>query len=332
MSSNRFSLSVVAVAGLLAAATAAKDTKKPSAPGLQTPGVRVAFSALTAEAELKLEEEPAGAAFTTETLVTAGAKLLRFDGKTNKPGDSAGGFGSACGALLDAHQALWSSDCGAGALLKLDTKSAKVLGRLETGTVRSPQGLAASKDSLWLLADDKTSLLRIDPAGPAVVADIRLPAGCSALLVAEDSLWVACPGSDKVLRIDPATNLVDKRIDVSGQPSALVFGEGSVWVHTRKDGKVAQIDPKTNKVSATIDLGVPGVPATMAFGDGSVWLAMADVPLTRLHAATAKVVQQFTGPGAYRVFHGLNSVWLANSETKTMQRFDPKRIAATLAD
>ena len=332
MSSKPFSLRVVAVAGLLAAATAAKDAKKPAMAGLQTPGVRVPFGSLTAEAELKLEAAPAGVAFTTETLVTAGAKLHRFDAKSNKPGEAVSALGNACGALVSALQAVWTMDCGSNALLKLETKTSKVLAKAETPSIRSTQGLAASTDSIWLLADDKTTLLRIDPANVTVVAGIRLPAACSALLVAENALWVACPASDKLLRIDPATNLVDKRIDVAGQPSALVFGEGFIWVHTRKDGKVAQIDPKTNKIAATIDIGVPGAAATMAFGDGSVWISMPEFPLTRIHAATAKVVQQFAGAGPGQVFHGLNSVWLANPETKTIHRFDPKRIAATLAE
>jgi len=320
------------MASLLAFAADAKDAKKPAASGLQTPGVRVQFDALKAEAEIQLEAAPAGVVFTNEIVAAAGSKLQRFEAKTNKAGESAPGPGRACGALINAHQAFWTFDCAASALLKLEGKPQKILGKLEAGAVDSMQALAASADSVWLVADSRTSLLRIDPARMAVAADIRLPPGCSALSFAENSLWVGCPDLDKVLRIDPATNLVDKRIDVAGRPSAIAAGEGYIWVHLRKAGKVAQIDPKSNKVTSTIDLGVPDVAATMAFGEGSVWISMPGFPLTRLHAAAAKVVQQFAGAGPSQVFYGLNSVWLANPEKNTLHRFDPKRIAATLAD
>ena len=70
----------------------------------------------------------------------------------------------------------------------------------------------------------------------------------------------------------------------------------------------------------------------IAFGDGSVWVSAPGFPITRINPATAKVVQQFAGEGAGRVYSGLGSVWLANLKTNTLTRFDPKRIAATLAD
>jgi virginiamycin B lyase len=332
MSSKRLVLTLCAAA--LVAAAAPKENKGAKKPvgGVSTPGVQIPFALLKSEAEIQLETAPAGAVFTTQPLVAAGDTVQRIDAKTNKPGDPVKGLGKSCGGLLNALGALWSVNCETKTLLKVDAKAGKTLASIEAGAVTAPVALAASTDSVWLLADDKTTLLRIDPKDHAPVAEIRLPVACTSILSAESSLWVTCPTVDKVLRIDPKTNLVDKRIDVPGQPVAVTSGEGSVWVLAKKEGKVAQIDPKTNKVSATIDLNVPNAGGSIVFGDGAVWVSQPGFPIARIHPATAKVVQQFTGEGAGDLYSGLGSLWLANPAKKTVTRFDPKRIVATLAE
>ena len=192
--------------------------------------------------------------------------------------------------------------------------------------------LAASDDSLWLLADGKTSLQRIDPETSAILAGIRLPSACTAILFAESALWVVCPSEAKLLRIDPRTNLVEKRIEVPAEPIALAAGEGSIWVLSRKEGKVARIDPKTNKSTATIDLGIPNSEGALAFGEGSLWASAPGFPVMRIAPATDKVVQQFHGEGGGWVAFGAGSVWVGSAKGSSVQRYDPKRIQATLPE
>ena len=333
-------LALVTVASLLAAVAApkTKDTKaaKKPATGVQTPGVQIPFASLKPEAEIKLEAVPAGIAFTTDIFIAAGDAVLRVDPKTNKPGekpvDKMAGIGNACGGLLNALSNLWTVNCATKTLAKLDAKTGKTAASTDAGAVTAPAALAASTDSIWLLADNKTTLLRVDPKEHKPVAEVRLPAACSGILFAETSIWVTCPSVDKVLRIDPQTNLVTKRIDVPGQPWAVAFGEAHVWVLTQKEGKVAQIDPKTDKLAATMELNIPNAAGSIAFGDGSVWVSAPGFPVMRINPATAKVVQQFAGEGAGLIASGLGSVWLINPAGKTVTRFDPKRIVATLAE
>ena len=327
-------LGCATVAGLLAAAAPPKENKNAKKPvaGVQTPGVQIPFVSLKSDAEIKLEAAPTGAAFTTEAFIVAGNAIQRIDAKTNKTGEAIKGLDGACGGLLNALSNLWAVNCGSKTLAKINLKPAKIANTIATGAGTATLALAASADSIWLLSDDKSTLSRIDPKENAVVAEVRLAAACNSIVFAETSLWVTCPSADKVLRIDPRTNLVDKRIDVPGNPIAVAFGEASIWVLSRKEGKVAQIDPKTNKVTATIELAIPNANGNIAFGDGSVWVSAPGFPITRINPATAKVVQQFAGEGGGAVFSGLGSVWLANAKTNTVTRFDPKRIAATLAD
>lgn len=196
----------------------------------------------------------------------------------------------------------------------------------------APAAIAATEDSIWLLADEKTSLQRIDPKENRIVAEVRLPPSCTSLLAAERSLWIACPSESKLLRVNPRTNLVEKRIDVAAEPVSVTAGESSIWVLSRKEGKVARIDPKTNKVTATIDLAVPNADGALAFGDGMVWASLPGFPVIRIAPATDKVVQQFHGDGGGRIHFGLNSLWVASAGVNRVIRFDPKRVLATLAE
>ncbi|BDC51479.1 hypothetical protein F183_A37950 [Bryobacterales bacterium F-183] len=202
--------------------------------------------------------------------------------------------------------------------------------------VTARNAVAANEDSIWLLADSKTTLQRIDPKENTVVGEMRLAPNCTSILSADSSIWVTCPGEDRVARIDPKTSLVTKRIDVAAEPIALAFGEGSVWVLGRKEGKISRIDPKTNKVIATVDLGIPGAAtASLAFGDGSLWASLPGFPVIRISptAEKEKVLQEFHGEGGGGLItFGLGSVWVASPGSNSVKRYDPKRIVATLAE
>ncbi len=312
-----------------------KESKHPVASprlGVATPGVRIPFSGLKAEAELAMA--PPWLAFTDTALAPDLSKdsIARINAKTNQLGDAIAGFHKPCGGAVNAFGSLWVPNCGDQTITRVDLKTAKITATLPVGTGSALPALAATSDSVWVLTDTRTTLSRIDPQQNQVVAELRLPAGCNSLLFGEGALWVACPSEDRVLRVDPQTNLVDKRIEVSAQPHALAIGENSVWVLCQKEGKVDRIDPKTFKVTKSIALEVPGAEGNIAIGQGSVWVTLTGFPITRIDPSTDKVVQQFYGDGGGAVFVGLNSVWLSNLKEKTLWRIDPKRIAATLAE
>lgn len=207
---------------------------------------------------------------------------------------------------------------------------------ISTGKVTAPQAVAANEDSIWLLADSKTTLQRIDPKDNSIVGELRLSSNCTSILSADSSIWVTCPSEDRVIRIDPKTSLVSKRVDVAAEPIALAFGEGSVWVLGRKEGKISRIDPKTNKVVATIDLGIPGATSgSLVFGEGSLWASLPGFPVIRISptAEKEKVLQEFHGEGGGGLItFGLGSVWVASPGVNSVKRYDPKRIVATLAE
>jgi virginiamycin B lyase len=330
------------VIGLLVLATAVaagepqrKDAKKgPAMPagGIKTPGVQIPFASLKSELVFDASAPAAWIAAADSVWIPSKDGLDRIDpkGKEAKFGAAIPGLDKPCAGLANAFTSLWVPACGSKSIARVDAKAAKVTASVPSGTGVGHPGIAATADSVWTFSDGKGTLSRIDPDKNAVVAEFRVYADCNTLMFGEGALWLTCPSENKVVRVDPATNLADKFVDVAARPVALAFGEGSVWVLCEKDGKIDRLDPKTYKVIKTIELGAPAVGGTMSMGEGSLWVSMPGFPLTRIDPAGDKVVQQFWGEGVGVVQAALGSVWLGSGNKVT--KFDPKRIAATLAE
>ena len=305
----------------------------PAAPrdGLKTPGVQIPFASLKAEAELQMA--PAWIAVSDSLIVPASDGLLKIDPRDNKPGEPAAGLGKPCSGAVSGFNSIWTLDCAAGAIVRLDTKTWKQSAQLAAGAGAAQPGIAVTGDSVWAFTDSKATLSRIDPEQNLVVSEMRFQSDCNSVQFAESALWVICPAEDRLYRVNPATNVIEKHIELSAHPAALAFGENSLWALCLKDGKVERIDPKANKVTKTIELGVPGsAKGGIAVGSGSVWVTLDGFPLTRIEAASEKVVQQFWGAGGGALQFAFNSVWLSNLHEGTLWRIDPRRVAATLAE
>ncbi len=316
-----------------------KTTKSPVWPpkaGIRTPGIQIPFTSLKAEAEWKTEGVP-------DWLLVQGpnallplngkGEIVRMQNRDNKMTDAWKAGESLCGGLISAFEHVWAADCGKQSLLKLAARDAKVVASIATSFTKGAKPvLAANADSIWVLSDEAGTLSRIDPVAHRIVHEIRVGAGCNTIHFEQDMLWITCPGENRLVKVNPHTNLVDKRIETAAGPQALAFGEGHLWVLGGKEGKISKIDPKTDKVVATIETGVPGVAGSLAFGDGALWVSQPGYPLTKIDAKTDKVLQQFAGEGASLVRVAFGSVWLLDAAKMQVQRFDPKRIAATLPD
>jgi streptogramin lyase len=303
--------------------------------GVQTPGVQIPMLKLKAEAEVSVAGSPESILVEPSAVWILNRSknvLERVDPKANTLGEAVAGFQDPCGSPQFGFGTVWALNCGDGTLLRVDAKAGKVLKSIKSGAGSARAGLAVSADSVWALTDDKTTLSRIDPAQDRVVGELRLPAGCNALVFGEGSLWITCPGENRVLRVDPLLNIVSRRIEVSAEPYAVAVGDSAIWVFCRKEGKVERIDPKTDKVVKTIELAVPNVNGDIAAGEGSVWVSLPGFPISRIDPRTDKVVQQFVGDGGGFIRTSQGTVWLSNVKQGTLWRLDPRRIMATLAE
>ena len=328
--------------------------------GIKTPGIQIPFVDLKAEIEIPVPT-PGSIAIGEAVFVPSGSKdqVVRIattagdiqagpakstdaaaateaTGGSDAPKalDPIVGVSRPCSGTIVAFGTLWVPNCGAQSVTRHDMKANKVTATLPIGAADLVTGLAATADSVWMFTDNKATLSRIDPIENTVVGEMRLPASCNSVAYGESSLWVACPAEDKVFRIDPATNLVVNRIEVSASPRSVAFGAGSVWVLCEKEGKIERIDPKTSKVIKTIELLVPNAGGSIAYGGGFLWVTQTGFPITRIDTTSEKerVAQQFRGEGGGILAVSTGAIWLADPAKGTVQKFDPKRIVATLPE
>src|SRR5215469_1318945 len=300
--------------------------------GIKTPGVRIPFASLKAEAELPMAPVWMAASDALIVPATQGG-WVKIDSRTNKAADPVTIVSKPCGGAVVGFDSLWAPDCSAGAIARLDAKTWKSTAQITGFAGTAQPGIAVTADSVWALTDDRSTLARIDPEQNKIVAQIRFQSDCTSLTFAETALWVLCPAEDRLYRVNPQTAVVEKHIDVSANPGAVAFGENSLWALCLKEGKVERIDPKANKVTKTIDLEIPGsTRGGIAVGGGAVWITLDGFPLTKIDAASERVVQQFWGAGGGAIQFAFNAIWLSNLKEGTLWRIDPRRVAATLAE
>ncbi len=302
--------------------------------GVTTPGVQIPFANLKPEADISIGGKPGGAVFADQVFITVpeANQIVSIDLKKNEKGSKTISIEKPCGGIIRAFGSLWVPNCEKHELTRIDQKSGEVKATISTGVSGASDSLISTADSVWLLADQKTSLLRIDPDDNTVIGEIRLPEGCNSIASGDNSLWVTCPKQSKVIRIDPKKNIVENQIEVASQPGSLTFGEGSIWVLCQAEGKVARINPKDNKVLKTIDLNIQNAKGSIAFGEGYVWVSAPGFPVSRIVPDTDEVAQQFYGTDSDFLKVGSGALWLSGNNGQSLLKIDSKRVLATLAE
>jgi streptogramin lyase len=295
------------------------------------PPLRIPFASLVPDAKFEI----GGARDFTATadafwiLERTTGTVSRVDPLTNRVVGTATVGKGACVALAADFGSVLVPQCPQKTVARVDAKTNAIGDPLPVPLSPIARSIATGVGSVWIIADAKGTIARVDPVEKTVVALIDLPAPASSLAFGADALWAASAGANTVTRINPYNNLVVETIAVPGGPRDLAVGEGSVWTLNQTDGSVTRIDAKTNAITITLKIASPlGSDARIAFGEGSVWLAGTGTPLVRIEPRTNRVAQIFTGAGtaALAVAHG--SLWIGGSPA-TVWRLDPKRIEAT---
>ena len=177
--------------------------------------------------------------------------MARVDLKTNVVAKTISVGKAPCGGILSAFGSLWSPLCGQSAVARVDPKKDEVSATFPSSLAADFTAIASGVGSVWLLTDNKGTLVRIDPATNTTVAEIYLPPGANAMAFGQDALWITCGARDVLVRLNPYTNLVVETIKVGKGPRSVAIGEGAVWT-LNQVGTVSRVDPKTNKVAETI--------------------------------------------------------------------------------
>ena len=314
-----------------------KPTPAPAAPPL-----RLLLSNLTPDATMAFAGAGQFAVTPDGVWVSnrAAGTLTRIDPKTNAMGTPIVVGKEPCFTVLSAFKSLWAPLCGGPGLARVDIPSSTESAAAGTKPappkppvvisvgIRSAGPIVTGTSSIWMITDTAGTLARIDPDTNAIVAEITVPAGSSAMAFGENSVWITSESKDILTRINGSTNVVTEHIKIGRGPSAVAVGDGAVWTLNAGDGSVSRVDPKTNKVTTTIKTGVTGKGGSIAVGEGSVWVSALGMPLTRLDPVTNRMVQQFSGPGGGALAVGLKSLWISATST-AIWRVDPRRVEAT---
>ena len=173
------------------------------------------------------------------------------------------------------------------------------------------------------------SLAAIDPHSNSVVAAVPVGTRPDAIAFGSSSLWIANVDDQTVSRIDPTTLRALRVLPVDGAPTGIAAGANSVWVAesdpTASAISISRIDPEFNTIGRTVRIGnvVPGGAAAVVAQGSTVWAAPSSGLLTRLDAATARVVQRVdpnAGPAGIAL--GDQAVWVTDSEANNVTRID----------
>jgi YVTN family beta-propeller protein len=234
--------------------------------------------------------------------------IVRIDRRTRAVTQTVAGIGRVPQALASAGEDLWVAAFAEGALVRFNTTTSQVVGKIPVGI--DPAAVAVGPSGVWVANSGENTVSRVDPAtqqvvaviavgdgpdalalegstlwvangrsgtvsqldtstGERVAADIRVDAGPAALAVTPTDVWVANEAGQSVSRISRSTGRV-QRIPVDDGPSSVVVVDDHVWVSNHDSNTVTRIDLGSNDA---ISVPVGGAPRALAVVDGELWAA-----------------------------------------------------------
>ena len=173
-------------------------------------------------------------------------------------------FAQPCAAAAGGRF-VWVSEYGQPALLKIDPKTNKVVGKATVGF--GACGLAYGAGSMWVEDTNSSTVSRVSVSTGKRVKAVKVGSTPYDATFAYGSAWTTAYGAGELERIDPARNAVAGRWKLD-QATGVVGAFGSIWA-TGIDS-VIRVDPGTGKLLATVPVE-PGSHWTAASAD-AVWV------------------------------------------------------------
>jgi class 3 adenylate cyclase/DNA-binding beta-propeller fold protein YncE len=172
---------------------------------------------------------------------------------------------------------VWVGDIRHSKLALLNPDGGAVLRR--TPLPQPIWALTRSKDALWATAPSLTAL-RIDPRSDEVQETISLTNSPNGVAASGDSVWIAAgPKAIEIGSLSRAVEgtVTIGTQDPAGEPfgaglQGVAVDGNDVWVTDPVGGRVVRIDGTAAKVTKTIRVG--HTPAGLAVGGGRVWVAV----------------------------------------------------------
>jgi DNA-binding beta-propeller fold protein YncE len=175
-------------------------------------------------------------------------------------------------------------------------------------------------------------LARIASGGERIASFTPAGAPPSNIAVGEGSVWMLNTEDATVSRVDPRSGAVIRTFEPRRRPADVAAGAGALWIHSKPGRRtwLSRVDPATAEVTRTVQLpgGASGLATegfpTVAVGAGGVWTINPDETVSRIDAASGRLVTTISSPaGASTISAGGEGVWVLGWENK-LWRIDPR--------
>jgi virginiamycin B lyase len=320
---------VVIIAGAFGTLVAqSAPESNPPKPGVKE--VQVPFASLKPSAMIKVGGTADWVLISDNAVWMASTNpyaVQRIDPVTNRIVAAVRGPGEACSGLASGFGSIWVPLCGKEPeLVRIDAAKNRITATLPIPPAGLEGGITASDDSVWLVTDKNGTLNRIDPSTNSVRQKISIPPGSYNPLFSNGIVWITGPESGVLTAVDAVTGKIIETVPVGRKPRFLTAGRGSVWTLNQGDGTISRVDEKSRKLMATIQAGIPGAGGDIGYGADSVWATVFDVPLTRIDAATNKVLKQWMGHGGDSLRYGFGSIWITDYKNGLLSRIPIEQV------
>jgi class 3 adenylate cyclase/streptogramin lyase len=160
-----------------------------------------------------------------------------------------------------------------GTLVRVDPRTGA---RRQVETGLSIDGLAATRDGLWVADILAGAVFRFDPdslrrEGPTIEIDGRM----DQLIGRGNNLWILDGQLGLLTRIDAISNEVSGSVRVGDDPTDIAVGLDAVWVGDGEGSSLSRADPTTLDVQ-TFPIGAEVLGVAVDEATESVWIYVGD--------------------------------------------------------
>jgi serine/threonine-protein kinase len=169
----------------------------------------------------------------------------------------------------------------------------------------------------------------IDPKTNEIVDEIQVGLRPGPVAVREGVAWIGNLDEKTLTKIDAMRHASAGTYPLDNlTPTGVAVGEGSVWVAHGVLGKLSAVDPEFGQVKKTIPVAageaLGSTNGAVATSPGAVWAVFADSTLARVDPIDIEVSGRgVTGTAPAGIVVAYDLVWVVNTDSATVQRFDP---------
>jgi hypothetical protein len=193
-----------------------------------------------------------------------------------------------CQGIGAGFGSVWA--CSGTGVARIDPTTDTVTATIAVNKTFTQGHLATGFDAVWVLIDDGSQLVAIDPASNEYSTPIDLGARGTDVAVGTDHVWIVSTVDDAVMRVDPTSMTVEGTITVT-DPGSVVVSDG-VWVGTASG--ILRFDEESLTVLQEIADVPAGPESALATRGADLFVRDRDPFLVHVDTADGAVVQRVT--------------------------------------